>query len=114
MDTAEKLFRDDLSPAEIKSLTREELVLWTTRPRDDAMSVRKWMLVRVALLIAATLYYAYVYRMAAEQSPLLLFLFCYEFAYYNLRQEKAERDYSQDRALWFDRVKEFERNRSRE
>lgn len=114
MNAEDKLFRADLSEAEIKGLSKEELALWVIRPtRSIVVEAKTWMKVRVALLIAATLYYAYTYRMSAEQSPLLLFLFCYEFAYYNLRKEKAVLEDAQAREVYHDRVKELRRNQSR-
>lgn len=115
MNADDKLFRDDLSETEVKSLSREELTLWLIRPtRSVAAEVKMWMKVRVALLIAATLWYAYAYRMSQEQSPLLLFLFCYEFAYYNLRREKAVLEDAQAREVYRERVKELRGNEARE
>lgn len=114
MNFDDKLFRDDLTEAEIKGLSGEELALWVIGPhRSVAAEAKTWMKVRVALLIAATLYYAYAYRMNGEQSPLLLFLFCYEFAYYNLRKEKAVLEDAQAREIYRKRVKELRRSQSR-
>ena len=114
MNFEDKLFRDDLSEAEIKGLNREELALWVIRPnRSLAAEAKTWMKVRIALLIAATIYYAYVYHMNGEQSPLLFFLFCYEFAYYNLRKDKAVLEDTQTREVYRERVKELRRSQSR-
>jgi phage gp36-like protein len=111
MNGEDKLFRGDLSDAEIKSLSREELALWVMRPTQSVVAeARAWMKVRVALLIMATIYYAYAYRMSAEQSPILFFLFCYEFAYYNLRKEKAILEDVQARVRYHERVQELRRN----
>ncbi len=113
MEAEDRLFRNDLSETEIKTLNREELTLWVIRPtRSAAVEAKTWMRVRVALLIAATLYYAYAYRMSAEQSPLLLFLLCYEFAYYNLRRERAVFEDAQARDKYYERVKGLRRNQS--
>jgi len=114
MNADDKLFREDLSETEIKSLSKEELALWVIRPtRSVAAEAKTWMKVRVALLITATVWYAYAYRMSGEQSPLLLFLFCYEFAYYNLRKEKAVLEDAQAREVYRERVKELRGNQAR-
>jgi hypothetical protein len=116
MESSDKLFRDDLSSHEIKSMSNEELVLWSTRPRDSAaISAKRWMMLRVTCLVAATVYFS-LSGIAAEYAHLTVFLFLlfgYEFAYYNLRQERAERDDTQARHAWFDRLKEFERRQNR-
>ncbi len=110
----DKLFRDDLSEAEIKSLSREERIVWILRPtRSIVAGAKSWMLVRVTLLIAATLYYSYAHAMAEGQSPLLFLLACYEFAYYQLRKEKAVSEDAQARENYCERVKELRRNQSR-
>jgi hypothetical protein len=114
MNVGDKLFRDDLSEAEIRGLSREELALWVIRPtRSVVAEAKTWMKVRVALLIAATLWYAYAYRMSGEQSPLLFILFCYEFAYYSLRKEKAVLEDAQAREVYRGRVKELRSNQAR-
>lgn len=115
MNYNDKLFRDDLTDAEIKDFSSEELALWVIRPnRSVAAEAKTWMKVRVALLIAATLYYAYAYRMNGEQSPLIFLLYCYEFAYYTVRKEKAVLEDARAREEYHQRVKKLRRRQSRE
>jgi len=58
MNARDELLKDDLSEAEVKSLSREELSLWLTRPRKREIAhARAWMIVRVVLLVVATVYY---------------------------------------------------------
>ena len=115
MSATDKLFRDDLSEAEMKSLSQEELALWIIRPKDHEISgAKKAMIARVSLLIALTLYYYWIFGTQGGLNPLLVLLFCYEFAYYNLRKEKAKSDYAQANSRYYNRVKEFERKRARE
>ena len=84
MNGEDKLFRGNLSDAEMNSLSREELALWVMRPTKSVVAeARAWMKVRVALLIVATIYYTYAYRISAEQGPLLFFLFCVFHNYVN-------------------------------
>ena len=95
MNARDELLKDDLSEAEVKGLSREELALWLTRPRkSEIVHAKSWMIVRVALLIVATIYYQYRYGGYAETTVLLFLLFCYEWAYYFLRKEKVQRDYA--------------------
>ncbi len=108
MSAKDKIFREDLSEAERKGLTREELALWLTRPKKTELSrAKSWMIFRVSLLIAATVYYVYRYGSYGEITALLFLLFCYEAAYDILRKEKVEKDYAEALHSYVEKVEQF-------
>ena len=110
MNARDQMLREDLSEAEIKALSRDELALWLTRPRKtEPGRAKTWMIVRVTFLVAATVYYQYRYGGYGETTVLLFLLFCYEAAYYMLRKEKTERDYADAMHNYIEKVQQLVR-----
>lgn len=115
MNLQYKLLGDHLTEDEFKTLPKDARVLWIIRPtRESIQRAKTWMRIRVFLLAAATIYYAYRYGDYGESFPLLFLLYCYECAYYILRKEREEKDYGERRASYIEEVEKFALDRSRD
>jgi len=81
--------------------------IWFSRPsRERIDGGRSSMHFRAALIAIAAIYLLYFYRDPGEAS-FMVFIAMYEFAYYNVRKEKDELDYSLERERYTRRVDEF-------
>src|SRR5690348_10812568 len=98
----------DLTAEELAALPSSYRVAWFMRPnREEIASVRRWMYVRSSL-IALLWLYLHSRSGSSEASPLILLLVAYEFAYYILRKEKAEKDYSSAMERYSEQAKELD------
>ena len=112
MTLQHKLLGDHLTEDEFKTLPKEARVLWIARPtREGIQRAKIGMCIRVFLLAAATIYFAYRYG-NGESFSLIFVLYGYEFAYYILRKEREEKDYREKRTSYIEEVEKFVLNRS--
>jgi hypothetical protein len=102
------IYEDKLSDEEFKSMTKDESLLWITRPRKDRISEAKfYMIMRSSLLGIALIYYLFKYGDRLDHDFLIGILFCYEFGYYSLKKEREERVYWDAMSEWKKKVDEY-------
>ena len=98
------LLAESLTEAQYKALPPEQQTVWLCRPtREKMVRAKHFMYFRVALLIAAMVYYYWLPNIG-EERVLVFMLLCYECAYYSARQEKSELDYVLAREEYIQKV----------
>jgi len=97
---------DDLTTEQLKELSPDAVALWITRPTREKIDNKSGMYFRTALIIGAVIY---LHLWLHEYTFLLgAWLLSYEFAYFNIRREKAEKDYSLAREEYIARAYEVD------
>ena len=94
----------DLTDEQFRQLSDKERALWIMRPRDPVPRARTFMYIRAALIVAAFIYY----RHAGEIRALLIFVGCYEFAYFNSVKGKLDLQHMLARERYAEQVQELE------
>lgn len=113
MNINKLIYEDKLSDEEFKSLTKEEGLLWITRPRKThILDAKIYMIMRSSLLCVAFIYYVSKYGVSLDHDMLIGILFCYEFAYYSLRKEREERVYGDALGEWMEKVNQLKERTS--
>jgi len=93
MKPTDALFQD-MTDDELRSLPKGWIAVYLGRPtRKTIDGVKIAMRLRVAGLLLLALYLYGSSGIFGTPLVLIFALACYEFAYYNLRKEKAELDY---------------------
>jgi hypothetical protein len=102
---AEVMF-DDLTAEQLKELPPGAAALWIMRPTREKIENKSGMYLRTALIIGAVIFF---HSWLHEFTFLLgAWLLSYEFAYFNLRREKAEQDYGLAREEYVARAQEID------
>ena len=91
-----------------KKLPADAFVIWLGRPtRASIDSGRVTMYIRATLIAAMTIYLYYFHRDIGEASMLPPVIATYEAAYYMVRKEKNELEYSIARKDYVRQVKKY-------
>ena len=94
MNPGDLLLAEHITEDEYKTLSPQAQVVWMSRPsREHVVRSVYFMRLRVAMIVAVSLYFACFHKDIGEGNILLFVLACYEFAYHNVRKQKSELDY---------------------
>jgi hypothetical protein len=102
------LYRDEFEEVYLR-LPREVLACYISRPKNHEGDIRRWMFVRATLIALISVYLYWYY--GGDSNDIVRFLAFvlvgYEVAYYSLRKDKNELDYTYARERYEERVNEL-------
>lgn len=109
----EKAIYSDLTTEEILSLSDEEKFILMSKPSKEKIKESNfYMKIRVIFFVSLFLWYGYKYSGLFLDLifPLMIIVFSYEFAYYNILQKKLQRDFEFSLNEYLDKINNLYKN----